>query len=170
MTKEMDFRDKSDCQENLDRSVELINCGIFSMENLDNVLFRSAFIELMICLRDVLHKLEANGSKLTFKDDIITNNYVNNISELVKAARDSCCHSHSFKKNFFNSRNKSASFLVVYGVGTPLCIDGLALKSEYEDDIAFFFGENRIYFKRHIIRAVDEANIALTSLLRRPPT
>ena len=164
----MDFRDKSDCKKNLDRCIELINCGIFNEENSKNILHRSAFIELMICLRDVLHKVEIYNERLNFNDDIVVNSYVSDITDLIKACRDSCCHSHTRQKNFFNSRNKTASFIVVYGKGTPLCIDGLTLKSEYEDDIAFFFGENRIYLKRHIIRAIEEATTALAPFLRHP--
>lgn len=36
-------------------------------------------------------------------------------------------------------------------------IDNLELKSDYDDDAAVFYGKNRLYFKRHIIRAFKEA-------------
>lgn len=36
-------------------------------------------------------------------------------------------------------------------------IGDLELNSDYEDDIAVFYGRNRLYFKRHIVRAYTEA-------------
>ncbi len=48
-------------------------------------------------------------------------------------------------------------------------IGDLELKSEYEDDIAVFYGKNRLYFNRHIVRAFKEAKVQLQPLLLKRP-
>jgi hypothetical protein len=51
--------------------------------------------------------------------------------------------------------------MVAYGKCNLAKIHDLELKSEYEDDTAVFFGTNRLYFKRHIVRAFNEAQSLL---------
>ena len=47
---------------------------------------------------------------------------------------------------------------MIVGKGNAVKIgDKIAAKSDYDDDIAFFYGENRIYLKHHIIRVLDES-------------
>ncbi len=49
-----------------------------------------------------------------------------------------------------------------------MLIGDLELKSEYEDDAAVFYGMNRIYFKRHIVRAFEESKALLAGHLKAP--
>jgi hypothetical protein len=44
-------------------------------------------------------------------------------------------------------------------------VDDLELKSDYTDDIAVFYGKNRLYLKRHIVRAFEEASTKLRPLI-----
>jgi hypothetical protein len=55
--------------------------------------------------------------------------------------------------------------MVAYGKCNLMKIDDLELKSEYQDDIAVFYGKNRLYFKRHIVRAFEEAQIKLAPIM-----
>lgn len=36
-------------------------------------------------------------------------------------------------------------------------LDDFELRSDYADDVAVFYGKNRLYLKRHIVRAFEEA-------------
>ena len=165
----MEIRDCQDCESNIRRIEELINCGIFNQENSGNILQMSAFIDLMICMRDLMHKTEKYAQKVAFNDGILTNNYVNDVSDAIRAVRDACCHIDSFKRDFDENGNRG-SYNVAYGKCNLMKIGELELNSEYEDDIAVFYGANRLYFKRHIIRAFEEAkdllavqmNVAIT--------
>lgn len=152
----MEIKDRQDIVSNIRRIEELINCGIFNQENSGNILQMSAFIDLMICMRDLMHKTEKYSQKIDFDDDILTNNYVNDVSDAIRAVRDACCHIDSFKRNFDESGNRG-SYNVAYGKCNFMKIGELELNSEHEDDIAIFYGANRLYFKRHIIRAFEEA-------------
>ena len=58
-----------------------------------------------------------------------------------------------------------SSFNVVFGKGISMNINGKDFCSDYEDDTCFFFGEQKLYLKRHIIRAFEEAKNYLSNLL-----
>ena len=52
-------------------------------------------------------------------------------------------------------------FNVIFGKGTLAQIGDLTMTSDYDDDICIFFGDQKIYLVRHIIRAVKEAELYL---------
>jgi hypothetical protein len=111
-----------------------------------------------------LHKAERFSNRITFADDVLTNEYVRDVTDAVTAVRDACCHIDSFKRRFDDHDNRG-SYLVAYGRCNVLKINDLELKSDYADDIAVFFGKNRLYFKRHIVRAFDEACAVLAPVM-----
>jgi hypothetical protein len=160
----MDTKDCQDCELDIYRIEELLSCGIFEPHPYRNILQSSAFIELMICLRDLLYKTEKYAQRISFTEEVLTNDYVHDITDAITAVRDACCHINSFKRQFDYHGNRG-SFNVIFGKGTLAKIDDLELKSDYEDDIAFFFGKNRLYMNRHIIRAFKEAKVALMPML-----
>jgi hypothetical protein len=84
----------------------------------------------------------------------------------VTSIRDACCHIDSFKRDFDSNGNRG-SYLVAYGKCNLAKINDLELKSDYDDDIAVFYGHNRLYFNRHIVRAFTEAQVVLAPFLRR---
>ena len=157
----MEITDQQDCGSNIRRIEQLLSCGVFEIGNSHNVLQPSAFIELVICLHDLLNKTEKIVKRISFTDDVRTNEYVHDITDAVTAIRDACCHINSYKRLFDDQGNRG-SFLVIYGKGNLVKIGDLELKSDYEDDVAFFFGKNRLYINRHIVRAFKEAKVLLT--------
>ncbi len=164
----MDVSDRQDCEMNIRRIDELLSCGIFEPQNRENILHQSAFIELMICFRDLLYKTEKYAKRISFSDDIMTSEYVHDVTDAFIAVRDACCHINSFKRSFDEHKNRG-SFNVMCGRGTLLRIDALELKSDYDDDIAYFYGKNRLYMKRHIIRVFEEIKSLLEPLLSNRP-
>ena len=156
----MDIGDKQDCQANILRISELLGSGIFGAPNSGHVLQQSAFIDLIICLRDLLHKVERYTSRVAFTDDVLVNEYVKDVTGAVTAVRDACCHIDSFKR-LFDDRGNRGSSNVAYGKCRFMKIDDLELNSDYDDDIAVFYGPTRLYFRRHIVRAFEEAQSKL---------
>jgi hypothetical protein len=155
--------DIQDVEEDIRRIEELLDCGIFQRRNYGNPLFRSAFIEAVILVRDLLAKLKKAGVPLTWTDSVLPNEYVSNITELVTTMRDAACHSDSFKRHLDQHQNR-ASFVVIAGRGAGMQLGDLRLGCEFEDDVAFFYGKNRLYLRRGLIRAYKEACIALAPL------
>jgi hypothetical protein len=164
----MNHQDRQDCESDIRRIAELLGSGIFDRVNSGHLLQRSAFIDLIICLRDLLHKTEKYTQRVSFTEDVLTNEYVKDVTDAITAARDACCHIDSFKR-LFDDRGGRSSYMVVYGKCTLATLGDLELKSDYDDDIAVFFGKNRLYFRRHITKAFDDAQTLLGPLLSTRP-
>ncbi len=160
----MNVQDSQDCERNFRRAQELLASGIFEPANSGNLLQQAAFIDLMICLRDLMHKAQKYTKRIDFTDDVLTNEYVEDVTDAITAVRDACCHIDSFKKNFDENGNRGES-MVAYGKGCLIKTDGFEARGDYDDDIAVFYGRNRVYFRRHIIRALQQAHAQLSPLL-----
>ncbi len=96
----MDNRDRQDCIIDIQRIEQLLSCGIFQLKKAGNVLQQSAFIDLMICLRDLLRKVERYATRISFTDDILVNNDVRDVTDAVTVVRDACCHIDTPKRQF----------------------------------------------------------------------
>ena len=151
----MEVYDYQDCNSDIERIVELLRCGIFEKQNSGSVVFQSAFIELMICLRDLLFKCEKYAERITFSDDILTSTSVTDVTDAVTAVRNACCHIQSGER--VADELGSRTVMVSFGKGSLYKSPTADLSADYDDDIAFFYGANRLYMTRHIARAFEEA-------------
>jgi hypothetical protein len=156
---------KSDIQSAFRRAEELLSCGIFDRGRYENPLIQSAFIELLIRLRDVMYKTETLASRISFDDDVIKTTQVNDVTDLIKFVRDALCHPES-ESHFVVPDKIKAAFLVAYGKANLAQFGSIVLKSDYMDDVCFFFGVQKIYLKRHIMRALEEARKKLSPILQ----
>ncbi|MBP9827935.1 hypothetical protein KBC55_02150 [Patescibacteria group bacterium] len=133
------------------RCLELFNSKVLIGESL---FAESVFIELMIRLDYVLQWLSRQGSRFAWGDDVDGGR---DITDLVNELRNSVCHQASslniidgtsikFMFNRFFRRSPRA-------ISLP---DGQFLGCEYDDDVAFYYGSNRIYLYRHVERLLLE--------------
>lgn len=159
----MDFFDRNDVDNSIRRIDELLACGIFHPENTANVLFRAAFVELLIALRDLMFKTEKFATRIAFEDDIHQTDSVRDVTHLIKYVRDALCHPDS-DNHYIEANNIKATFNVAFGRANLLKIGDFEQSSKYDDDICFFFGSQCIYLKRHVIRAFNEAKSKLIPL------
>lgn len=160
----MDFFDKTDIELDIKRIDELITSGIFNSNNAASVFVKSAFIEVLICLRDLMYKTEKYGSRVAFTDDVVITSKVKDVTDLIKFVRDALCHP-DIPNHYIPNTSTKATYNVAYGKASVLQIGDILIRSDYDDDICFFFGEQKIYMKRHIIRALSEAVEKLSPLL-----
>lgn len=165
---DLDFLTKSDIESSLHRVEELLCCGIFQQQNSKNILFRAAFIELLIALRDIMYKTEKYASRIEFKEDVNKTHKIKDVTDLIKYVRDALCHPDS-DNHYIEVGNIKSTFNVVFGRANLLKIGGFEQISKYEDDICFFFGPHGIYMRRHIFRAFKEAQRKLKPLLHEVP-
>lgn len=145
---------------------ELFSSGILDNPTDENSLFiESAFTEILILLRDLMCKSEKYSSRIAFTDAVLKTQHVSDISDLIKFMRDAICHRES-DNHFLNKQKEwSISFCIIRGKGPLGKFGDCTLASEYEDDICFFYGKQRIYLVRHLIRAFHEAKNRLKPLL-----
>lgn len=162
---DLDTFSKSEIEDSLQRIDEILQSNIFSSKNNAHPLLRSAFIELLVCLRDLMYKTEKYSTRVTFDNDIIKNENINDITDVIKYVRDALCHLDS-DNHYLEEGNIRATYNIIHGKGTLLKIGNYEQTSEHADDLCFFFGSQRIYLNRHIIPAIEEVKSKLLPILQ----
>jgi hypothetical protein len=148
----------------IERIRSVLDFGIFTSENSKHPLCPSALTELLIRLRDLLAKSENFAERVSFQDDVTIKGKVNDITSLVTFVRDALCHVDSGKHDHDEIQAR-ISFNVIFGKGRLARLGSVSIESQYDDDVAFFFGPQRLYLRRHIIRAFDDARNNLLAVL-----
>ena len=161
---DVDFFTSSDVESAIHRIDALLSCGIFQPQNSHNVLFRAAFIELLIALRDLMYKSEKFSTRIAFVDDVKRTEKINDVSDLIKYVRDALCHPDS-ENHYIEVGNIKSTFKVAFGKVKVLKMGDFEQSAQYQDDICFFFGSQGIYLKRHIMRAFEEAKSKLLPII-----
>ena len=156
----IDHFSKCEIEDSLGRIDEILQSGIFLEKNHAHPLFKSAFIEVLICLRDLMYKTEKFSSRVSFQDDIIKADKINDITDVIKYVRDALCHLDS-DNHYLEKGNIKATYNILRGKGTLMRCGDYEQTSEHEDDLCFFFGSQRLYFKRHIMRVIEEVKSKL---------
>lgn len=134
-------------------------------------LLQSAFIELLIRLNDLMQKANSLGARISFTDDVAIYPGVRDITDAVRECRAAVCHMY-VNSTFITQdglparRGKTAgcselSFAIVRGQIVLLQTPRYTITSDYQDDICFFYGAHKLYLKRHIVRALEEAKAIL---------
>jgi hypothetical protein len=138
-------------QYELKRCEELYTSGI--LQNSNYIFSQSVFIEMMVRLNDLLQWLRKNGQRISFKDDVSGKGIID-ITDLVNKIRNAACHERT------SGEGKIDSIIFVFnrvvGKGTILEFGKVTIGSDYADDIAFFYGDKKIYLIRHIQKLLNE--------------
>ncbi len=148
---------KSQIESNIRDIVQFINTGIFGADVL-RVFREPVFISIILKLDDLLQKFVKLGERINFKDDVSINTDISDITDLVNKVRNSAFHLSSPENLLDKKYQIKFVFNMISGkVPNAISIDGVSHGADYEDDIAFFYGEYKIYLKRHIIRLIKES-------------
>lgn len=153
---------KRDLLMEIQRCINLFNSNVLiERQNFT----QSAFIEILIRLNHALQKLSQKGNRIVWADDILTGENITDITDLVNNLRNAACHIESKENNIANTNIKFV-FNVFYG-GCPNAVSiakGVSPGNEYDDDVAFYYGDKRIYLIRHIKRLLEELPEAINRL------
>jgi hypothetical protein len=134
----------------------------------------SALIETLIRLDEILGVTDKAGKRVSFTDDVkLFPPKIRDITDTVHRCRHAVCHVRSTSQ-FADSKGLPkgpyspvtpsdyyVEFNAAWNKGVLFDSTGLRLESDYDGDAAFFYGPHRLYLKRHIIRAFEEAKSAL---------
>jgi len=153
-----DFFIKTQIESDSDRVAELIDTGVFSASVL-RIFQESVFTEVIIKLNDLLQKLSLLEKRIAFKDDVD----LGDITDLVSRIRNAVCHMESGEHKLEGQQIKF-TFNIAYGRCNLMSVGEKKLNSDYQDDICFFFGENKIYLRRHIARCIQESRKKINEL------
>lgn len=144
---------KSQIRSNIQTISTLLNTGVFSSLEL-RIFQEPVFVSIILKLDDLLQKFRILNQRINFKNDI----YSGDITDLVNKIRNAICHLNS-DENLLDreTQTKFVFNLLVGKVNAVKIGENIVAKSDYDDDIAFFYGEHRIYLQRHLIRVLNEA-------------
>lgn len=144
------------------RCAELFNSQIFINRQ---IFTQSAFIELLIRLNYVLQELSKANKRIDWADDVQIDTNIKDITDLINNLRNAACHSDS-KRNYVSD----TSIKFVFNTFAGKCPNAVQigqnkmLGNDYADDIAFYYGDKRVYLVRHIKRLLEELPLAINVL------
>ena len=143
---------KSQIEISIHHIEKLLHTGVFSAPILSDFQ-EPVFLSIVIKLDDLLQKLSQLGERVDFNDDIASGD----VTDLANKIRNAMNHPTSGEHILDKQAQVKATFCVAMGKGTMMEINGKKIGSDYDDDVAIFFGEHRMYLKRHLVRALNEA-------------
>lgn len=113
---------------------------------------QACFVSLLINLNDLLMKARKDGRPVTFRDHLDALEKVDDVTDLVQKLRNAVCHINSPLRNIGPS---PFSFFRFEG-RCHVNANGVRIGCDFDDDIAIYYGQFRIYLRRHIARSIDE--------------
>lgn len=136
------------------RCAELFNSQTFTKHQ---IFTQSAFIEILIRLNYLLQELSKKNNRIIWKDDVQTDQNIKDITDLVNNLRNAACHSDS-PRNYISNSSIKFVFNTFVGMCPNVVKTGenISLGNEYQDDVAFYYGDKRIYLVRHIKKILEE--------------
>ena len=144
---------KRDLLSETQRCAELFNSQIFTKHQ---IFTQSAFIEILVRLNFILQELSKKNNRIIWADDVQTDQNIKDITDLVNNLRNAACHSDSPRNYISNSSIKFVFNTFVGKSPNAVQIGNISLGNEYQDDIAFYYGDKRIYLVRHIKKLLEE--------------
>lgn len=145
----------------LDEAYQQIEAGAFDEPRHPH--FAAALSHVVLCVDDALQLLKGIGQRVSLTADVefrVPKRGQADLTGLISAIRNVIAHRRSKRHehlNIFLSR------MVVIGKSRPvMMIGGIAhAGNPYEDDVAVFWGEDRLLIRRNLYRAIFEANARL---------
>lgn len=153
---------KRDLFSETQRCVGLFNSRVFTNHQ---IFTQSAFIEILVRLNYVLQELSKKNNRIIWTDDVQVDQNIKDITDLVNNLRNAACHSDS-PRNYIS--NSSIKFIFNTFAGRcPNAVQigqDISLGNEYQDDVAFYYGNKRIYLVRHIEKLLEELPNEISNL------
>ncbi|HEY0057345.1 MAG TPA: hypothetical protein VGB63_18490 [Pedobacter sp.] len=164
-----DFRFNTEVESNFRRLKDLLGSKIL-WDRRDLFFKQSVFIEVLIIMKDLLIKAHKVDRRVAFTDDVIPNDNprgkIVDVTDLINNFRDAACHIDSFRREV---ESCVFSYNEIRGrVPNAIVINDVVIGSDYEDDIAYAMGSNRMYLKRHLERAYEELKVLFKPIVENP--
>lgn len=146
-----EFYRNGDISSSISKCIKLFDSGIISPEHMNSPLFEAAVIQLLINMSDLLAKARVDGKRVNFTDDVVGEL---DVTELVRRCRNAACHI-STGEHMIEDLGKFTFNVVAGKMPQAMEMNGVCYGSDYEDDIAVYYGDKRVYLRRHLLRALD---------------
>ena len=154
----------SPMKENLTRTHALLDSPVFYRDSLDSSQWRGEFAELISLVNNVLLQAEQTTGRVDFLDDVGVNGKIQDITSLV-------AWMHQHLSELINDRpgQQADNHLNRYfDQGWGYFANGSFFTVDYDNELAFFIDDQRIYLNHHIRRAIDQVEQSLAVSPFRP--
>jgi hypothetical protein len=148
---DIDFFSKSEIESSFNRINAILGTNIFDKENSKNLLLKSAFIELLTCLHDLMCKTEKYSSRISFDEDIVKTDEITDITDVIKYMRDALCHVDS-DSHYLEEGDKKAIFNIIYGEGSIFTLFDYVQESYRPDDMLLLWEPENLSEQAYITR------------------
>ena len=149
----------------LQKCQKLFSTGIFRQH--ESPLFQSAIVHLLVLLKELTSMVANDGNRVKFQDDILPSNELKDVTHLIAVCRNAACHILSKENYIAGDIYSTANTIFGYAPNIWEC-GGVLRGCDFADDVAFFYGEYRIYLRRHLLRVVNEISYKYPRFPHRP--
>ena len=163
----LDFNSKCQIEGDIKTIEHLLSLNPFCTIN-DIEIQKAILTRILICLRDLLYKTEhLANNRINFIDDVKIDKQqkISDVTDLIKFMRDALCHEESKNHNSKDFIGLTLNLGIIRGKCSILQSPTKSFGTDYEDDICFITGSQKLYLNRHIIRAFNESKTNLLPLL-----
>lgn len=151
-----------DIKRSMETCKDIFATGVFQANAMHHPFFQASLVHVLICLSDLVQKADADGTRITKTDFIHVTDDVKDVTDLITKCRNAVCHISSPLQELDMNRY---SFHAIAGIGGSL-FNTFEMSCEFEDDIAIYYGQYRIYISRHIARTIEELALIYADVLR----
>ena len=155
---------KQQLTEHLKQTTHLLQSKVFRPSALFTRQSQTRWIELIRAISDLTRQAALAGKRIDFTEEVNTHDKRQDITTLLDSMRQSAYIIKSSIPVQANLTIIAPALNYFYGVGTGYFANGLFFSCQYENELTFFIGRQRIYFYRHLMRAFIEARAYLLSL------
>lgn len=136
----------------LNRVHELMDSPTFHRNSNENASWKIIFAELIINVDEMLKLFQKRGHHLDFTDAVGVKGKVQDITSLVIWLR-ACLPEHTTE---LPNQLQSSRLNRYFDQGNGYFANGCFFTTDFDDELAFFIDDQRIYLKHHIQRLVHE--------------
>lgn len=136
----------------------ILKVNIFSAN--PNWLSEASFTLMIIHLKDVCQLLARCGYRISAAEDLPEGK---DLTDHINDVRNAVCHIGSPLRHLSFG---SLSFGAMTCKGTLLSTPEFDLSNPHDDDIAVFYGRHRIFMRRHVWKATEDAVSHLKSIAK----
>lgn len=140
----------------LDRVGRILRRGVLAGDMAATEDAEGLFTLVLIHLADTMAYLRNRGMTASFQPGTAPAGFADDaLTDFTLAFRNIACHVSSGDRSL--PSGSRFTYGVIHGGKTDRQLEGVTMSCEYPDDVAFLFGESRIYLKRHIEHAFQSA-------------
>ena len=143
-------------QPSINRLHQLLGSDVFDRNRPNDGTCERAFTEVIRLLDGLLRQAEAAGQRIDFTKEVGVHGKIQDITSLI-----SSMHSTLQSETATGAGPAANQFNCYYDAGNGYFANGVFFVSEYDNEVAFFVGEERVYLNRHLKRAMQEAETYL---------